>query len=407
MKKRAVVLAVAGIVIVALCVVTLGRSSAKSTTASQGGSTFESTTAPARSSPGHSDTKVYIWGNVYLGSLYDSKPTLVHGIAGTVTQIATSNSDTYALTSVGTVWAWGGGASGEIGDGETTPFVSTPTKVKFPAGVTIVSLPNPMPDDTGLAIDSQGNAWGWGYDHHSELCLSSYNSLLTPVKLPLTHVTLASGAGAHALFDSRGRVYACGLNSDGELGDGTTADSPTPTAVVGLPKGAVRALVSSWQGSGALMTDGSYYDWGYNEAGQLGNGRTTNSTTPVLVPLPEAVTHVSQGGSDGANGESLALLSDGSVWSWGNDRWGQLGDGLRENASSPVRVALPSGVTFSQVSSGGASSYAIDGTGHLWAWGQDNAGQLGIRATSAAVRPVPVGIVLSQVSSTAAYVAGL
>jgi alpha-tubulin suppressor-like RCC1 family protein len=197
------------------------------------------------------------------------------------------------------------------------------------------------------------------------------------------------------------------LNSDGELGDGTTADSPTPTAVVRLPKGAVRALVSSWQGSGALMADGSYYDWGYNAAGQLGDGRTNNSTTPVLVPLPAAVTQVSQGGSDGENGQSLALLSDGSAWSWGSGRWGQLGDGSQEDASSPVRVAVPSGVTFSQVSSGGASSYAIDGTGHLWAWGQNNAGQLGIGVATGAVRPIPVGIVLSQISSTAAYVAGL
>jgi alpha-tubulin suppressor-like RCC1 family protein len=407
MKNRTVVLAVAGIAIVVLCVVTLGRSSARSTTRSQGNSTLGSTAAPAHSSPGHSDTKVYDWGNIYLGALFDSKPTLVSGVPGTVTQIATSNSDTYALTSVGTVWAWGGGASGEIGDGEATPFVSTPTKVKFPPGVTIVSLPNPMPDDTALAIDSQGNVWGWGYDHHSELCLSSSSRLLTPVKLPLTHVTLASGAGAHALFYSGGRVYACGLNSDGELGDGTTADSPTPTAVVRLPKGAVRALVSSWQGSGALMADGSYYDWGYNAAGQLGDGRTNNSTTPVLVPLPAAVTQVSQGGSDGENGQSLALLSDGSAWSWGSGRWGQLGDGSQEDASSPVRVAVPSGVTFSQVSSGGASSYAIDGTGHLWAWGQNNAGQLGIGVATGAVRPIPVGIVLSQISSTAAYVAGL
>jgi alpha-tubulin suppressor-like RCC1 family protein len=132
-----------------------------------------------------------------------------------------------------------------------------------------------------------------------------------------------------------------------------------------------------------------------------------NSAEPVQVPLPAAVTEVSQGGSAKTNGQTVALLSDGSVWSWGNGESGQLGDGGLGNASSPVQVAVPPGVTFTQVNSGGASSYALDSKGHLWAWGDNNIGQLGTDGKTTELAPVSVGITLTQVSSTAENAAGL
>ena len=91
-------------------------------------------------------------------------PTPIPGIEGSVVQIATSNSDTYALTSTGSVWAWGVGSNGELGNGSTPLYVRTAVQVEFPAGVTITSLPNPMPFDGGLAMDSPGNTWGWGFE---------------------------------------------------------------------------------------------------------------------------------------------------------------------------------------------------------------------------------------------------
>jgi alpha-tubulin suppressor-like RCC1 family protein len=398
MKTRTAVGTMLAIVIIALGLATPGTSRAAPRSNGVNQRSYSST--------------VYNWGvpdgnRGIKAGLQHSTPTAVREIRQTIVQIATSNSDTYALTSTGAVWAWGADGDGELGDGTSDKFVSRPVQVQFPAGVTIVSLPSPMPYDTALAIDSQGNVWGWGYDQHSELCLSSYGDLLWPTELPLSDVTLASGAGGHALFDSRGRVYACGVNTYGQLGNATTTDSPTPTAVLGLPFGPVKALVSSWEGSGALMGDGSYYDWGYNTDDQLGDGGTSSSPLPLFVHLPTAVTQVSQGGSDAANGQTVAILSDGSVWSWGSGRWGQLGDGSTEKASSPVQVSVPSGVTFTQVDSGGATCYAIDSNGNAWAWGENNVGQLGTGGTTATSTPVSLGIVLTQVSSTATNVAGL
>ncbi len=335
-------------------------------------------------------------------------PTAISGIKGTVTHIATSNSNTYALTSTGTVWAWGVGSNGELGNGTTPLYTRTAVKVLFPKGVTITSLPNPMPFDGGLAIDSQGYAWGWGLNATHDLCLPSGTVVSKPRKIPLSHVTLGTGARTHSLFDANGTVVACGSGQFGELGNGSTASSSTPTPVVGLPQGKVKTLTSSWGGSGALMADGSYYDWGYNQAGQLGNGTTSDSAVPVSVALPAAVDQIFQGGSGAKNGQTIAILAGNSLWMWGNGTHGQLGNGAATNATTPIRIALPKGAQPAAVASGGYASYAIDHSGRLWAWGRNDDGQLGTGHSGPdRLTPVSTGLSLTQISSTAQNAAGL
>jgi alpha-tubulin suppressor-like RCC1 family protein len=117
---------------------------------------------------------------------------------------------------------------------------------------------------------------------------------------------------------------------------------------------------------------------------------------------------VFQGGSGAENGQTVAILANGSVWTWGNNDRGQLGTGTLTSSDVPVQVHVPRGVTFVTVSSGGYASYAIDKTGRLWAWGDNSNGQLGTGSEHPSVAlPVDVGIHLSQVSSTAQNVAGL
>ncbi|HLI15827.1 MAG TPA: hypothetical protein VKV23_07240 [Acidimicrobiales bacterium] len=367
--------------------------------------------ARARPASAGATSVVYSFGVVGTGfgpkitSLEHRVPSQVRGIPGTVVEVATSNSDTYALTAAGTVWAWGAGANGELGNGTTTPFAGTPVEVHLPAGVRVTALANPMPYDSALVVDSTGRVYGWGYNWRHSICLAR-TDVLTPRPLPLSGVTLAVGAGGHSLFDAGGRVYACGRNSAGELGDGTTADAATPTPVH-LPEAPVRALVASWQDSGALLANGSYYDWGFNRGGQLGDGTTVPSSLPVRVHLPGPVRTVSQGGSRATNGQTLAVLADGSVWAWGDGSYGQLGDGTTAPSRRPVRVAFPPGVRIRQVFSGGDSSYALSATGTLWSWGGNRYGQLGDGTTTPRARPAPVGLRLSEISATATNAAGL
>jgi hypothetical protein len=274
---------------------------------------------------------VYRWGVVgnkgKIAKLELNRPTRIAGITGQVVQVATSNSDGYALTSDGQVYGWGVNSYGELGDGRVSPYQTRAVKIGFPAGVKITSLANPMPFDAGLAIDSAGRAWAWGLNGDSDLCLPDL-IYTRPSEVPLSDVTLASGARTHALFDSDGVVYACGSGDAGELGNGSGVSASSPTPVAGLPSGVkVAALASSWEGSGALLADGSYYDWGYNAAGQLGDGTTTDSAVPVEVRLPDPVAQVFQGGSGPKNGQTIAILRNGSAWTWGDNDHGQLGTG--------------------------------------------------------------------------------
>ncbi len=387
-----------GSVVLAAC---SGSTSSTSTTSSSATST-----APTSATP------VYRWGVVgtagKVAQLELDKPSAVAGISGDIVQIATSNSDGYALTSSGEVFAWGVDNYGELGDGTTSAYETTAVMVQFPPTAKIVSLANPMPFDGALAIDSSGNVWGWGLNGTGDLCLSGQREL-RPTQIALSHVTLAAGARTHALFDAGGRLYACGSGDAGELGNGSMTSSTAPTAVVGLPSGAVvTALTSSWEGSGALLSTGDYYNWGYNNAGQLGNGTTTNSAVPVHVALPAAVKQVFQGGSGAGNGQTVAVLADGSVWAWGNNARGQLGNGTVKSSDVPIAVKVPQGATFAKVSSGGYASYAIDTSGRLWAWGGNQNGQLGTGSSARrATHPVEVPLHVTQVSSTASNVAGL
>jgi len=178
-----------------------------------------------------------------------------------------------------------------------------------------------------------------------DLCLPALLEL-RPARIPLAGVTLAAGARTHSLFFSGGRVYACGSGQYGELGTGSTANAAAPAAVTGLPRAArVTALTASWGGSGALLSTGAYYDWGYNAAGQLGDGSTADSDVPARVGLPAAVRQVSQGGSGAANGQTVVVLADGAVLAWGDNQKGQLGDGSTTSSDVPVRVRVPDAVT--------------------------------------------------------------
>jgi alpha-tubulin suppressor-like RCC1 family protein len=360
--------------------------------------------APAGAQNGHS---YYFWGTFAQHTSGSSTPETIAGVPGKIIQISGSDRDMYALTSAGTVYAIGSETNGALGnDTSGMGFDYTPVEVQFPANVTITSLPSPMPQKTGMAIDSKGDVWYWGASGGGDLCSTKVNQkvpiMVTAPQL-VGDVTLASGQNNHSIFyTSSGTLYACGRNTAGELGDGTTTSSITPVKVVGLPDEQIVAVGTAWENSGALLADGTYYDWGWNTAGQLGNGTTTASDVPVEVNLPASVTTISEGGSLSDNGQTVAVLSNGEVYSWGTDQYGQDGEGFDNgHEASPVLVQVPAGVSFVSVNSGGASEYAIDSTGNVWSWGQNNEGQLGIGSTQNQDVPTSVGLDASQVFSTA------
>jgi alpha-tubulin suppressor-like RCC1 family protein len=323
-----------------------------------------------------------------------------------VIQVGSSNSTEYALLADGTVWAWGQGADGQLGNGTTNNSLNTPVRVRFPHGVSIAFLAtDAMPFDTALAVDTQGNAWGWGLNQNGELCLGNTRQYDRPVKLPLTQVTTLAGASGHAVYDSHGTVYSCGANGSGVSGTGSTSSrgSKVPVRVKGLNGLTITKLVSAFQNAGALTSTGAYYDWGLNAEGQLGDGSTTASPVPVRVqfPDPSPVVGVAEGGSTPGNGQTMVRLADGTLYAWGDNSYGQILGATSSAQTTPLRFTAPPGVTFVSLASGGGTNYAIDSSGHVWAWGENNYGQVGDGSTENAPAPVRVLSGVSFISSTA------
>jgi alpha-tubulin suppressor-like RCC1 family protein len=185
-------------------------------------------------------------------------------------------------------------------------------------------------------------------------------------------------------------VFSWGFNKSGEVGDGTTTPRATPGPVLGLPsvngvQVTVKQLVSGQGGqlsSAVLLADGTVYGWGENGAGEIGDGTTTQRNTPVLVPHLSGITQIAEG-----YGHVLAVGTGGVVWAWGDNRSGQLGDGTTQT-NFRVSPALVPGLTgITQVAAGYQHSLALRSDGTVLSWGDNSVGELGTGTTTN--RPVP------------------
>ncbi len=257
-----------------------------------------------------------------------------------------------------------------------------------------------------LALSSNGAVFAWGWNVTGQLCRGSTNSSDVPLKVGLlggTKVTGIAAGFAHSLaVTTTGAVLNCGKNDDGELGDGSTADSAVPVKV-DLPAGTRVTAVAAGAGhSLAVTSTGAVLSWGLNLYGALGNGGTGGSSdVPVNVSLPAGttVTAVAAGSL-----HSLALTSAGAVLAWGFNADGELGDASTGNSDVPVKVRLPAGTRATAVAAGGYYSLAVTSTGAVFAWGDNADGELGDGST--ANSDVPVKVKLPAGTRATAVAAG-
>lgn len=362
-----------------------------------------------------SDNTIYSWGVNPTGQFGNNSTSSVAaplasaavmtGVSSgqTITNLgavtsSSSNGTMTAIDSAGSAYGWGYNNSGQVGVGTTTTPIKIPTKLTALAGKTIKQITTGL--SHAVALDSTGKVYTWGDNTAAgQLGNGTMVSSITPVAVTggalagKTITAVAAGFFHTLALDSTGKVYAWGDGTYGQLGNGSSTQQSLPVAVTtsGVLSGkTIVAIAAGGRISMALDSNGQLYAWGQNGSGEVGDGTTASRNAPVAVQTTGVLSGKTITRMSSAYGKSMALDSNGQVYAWGGNTYGQVGDGTTTNRLSPVLVTGLSGITITGISSSTTHSLAIDNAGNAYAWGLNASGQLGDGTTTNRLSPVLV-----------------
>jgi alpha-tubulin suppressor-like RCC1 family protein len=265
------------------------------------------------------------------------------------------------------LFAWASNNAGQLGQNSTT-YYSSPIQIPGTQWNQISAGDG----QASYGIKSDNTLWSWGYNQYGDLGQNNKTNYSSPIQIPGTQWSYIEGGANHALATKTdGTLWVWGANINGRLGQNSLNDhKSSPVQVPGTQWKTVRGGVSggSFQ-SLAIKTDGTLWAWGRNQQGNLGQNNIVDASSPVQIPGTQ------WSYADSGLQQSFALKTDGTLWVWGYNHRGQIGDNSTINKSSPTQ--LP-GTSWNSVSCAYLQGYAIKTDGTLWSWGFNYGGGLGL-----------------------------
>ena len=285
-----------------------------------------------------------------------------------------------ALYSDGSLLAWG---SNTYGLGNGTTFSAVPTQIGSGTDWQYISAG----EYNNLAIKSDGSLWGWGSNGFGHLGDGTNIDKSTPIRIGTdTDWKWVSAGDRHTVaIKTDGTLWAWGSNTSGALGNGGTNNSFVPIEIETLNdttkwKMAVAGSIFTL----AIKIDGTLWGWGANTAGQLGDGTNEKRSIPVKIGTDTNWNTIVAGYQ-----HTVALKTDGTLWAWGANIFGQLGDGTNEDRSIPTQIGADT--NWENIAVGSRHTLAIKNDGTLWAWGLNGSASLGDNTTIDKNIPTKIG----------------
>ena len=355
--------------------------------------------------------ELFAWGEGGDGKLaqnnntYYSSPTQIPGsnwkISGTgnnETYNIGSKKSVYAIKNDGTLWAWGdnhsGGLGANLGPGGGNAAFSSPIQIP---GTTYSSVSGGYYNN--LAVKTDGTLWSWGYNYLGLLGLNNRTNYSSPTQVG-SDTTWSSAAGGNYITLGRktdGTLWAWGYNGNGQLGLNAPQNSnqSSPTQIPGTNWS--EQYCSNQNACSAIKTDGTLWMWGRNHQGQLGINQPVNAHRSSPTQIPGSNWAILARGTADQTTNPIAIKTDGSLWTWGANEEGQLGQNDTNERSSPVQVGTDTtwSTTIRPAGSGiSRLAFAIKSDNTLWAWGFNNGGAFGVNAAPATInyRSSPVQV---------------
>jgi alpha-tubulin suppressor-like RCC1 family protein len=278
----------------------------------------------------------------------------------------------------GTLWAWGGNDYGQLGTNDTTSrnspaqiIITTQDWAAIGAGrfFTVALKTDPA---------GAGTLWAWGQNVNGQLGTNDTTQRNSPTQIIMTTQdwsAIAVGLAHTIALKTDKTLWAWGANTYGRLGDGTTTQRTTPCLISSVSEWSMIAGGDSH--TIALKADKTLWAWGYNYYGQLGDGTTTQRTTPCFINSVSEWSMIA-----GGKYYTIALKTGKTIWSWGYNYYGQLGlgdSGTGSSRNTPAQIGTNS--DWTDIAAGESHTLGLKTNGTLWIWGKNDYGQLGLGDT--------------------------